>query len=699
MSAPDGRIQNGRTPRPLPYRRRLAWVLLLIAVVAVGRWAWPPDAPPITPSNDDTAGNETDPDPSAVNPGYVGPEACAECHARRVAEFKQTQHYSACITAGGTRSPGLEPGRNHFSNPWVQFDMRRIGGGLTATAIIPGAGPPLELPIKLVYGSRSNKDEDYFTWQDGEIAGLTLVWMYRENSWAYGHVGSAATRNISASCLDCHNTWIENVPGAVTRFSPDNMILGVSCERCHGPGREHIAHHQARPGDAARAIVHPGHLERERQIDVCAQCHATVRRRGPLFGYTPGQPLESHYRVVEHKYPEEEPVVNQVRSLRQSKCFAKSEMTCTTCHNPHRPAQSGQQDCLKCHQPASCREQPRIPAELRQDCIGCHMPSRPRTNVRYDTDRDRFLPAALRPDHRIAVYPEARDSVLLEWRRLRKDGADSAEARTLAERLSAHWIREAELRERDFRLIGTIDAMREAVRALPSEQNRKRLEKSVDAAAEFNRRLLALGSAGDPRKGLESLLAVRPTNPQVRTELGRLCLSAGETAEAERHFRRAFQDDPTDAYPLMNLASLAAGEGKWKEAEDMLTTADRIDPLNNMIQFGLASVVLRQGRWDRAGELFEEMLKAHPRHPGASSGLGEVRLRQGRSDEALTHARRGVRWSNPADAQSLLTLAEAYAAASKPEDAERTLLQALRVAEEMNSPLVPVIRQRLSRRP
>ena len=35
-------------------------------------------------------------EPVVLNPGYLGMESCAACHAARVAEFRKTNHYWAC---------------------------------------------------------------------------------------------------------------------------------------------------------------------------------------------------------------------------------------------------------------------------------------------------------------------------------------------------------------------------------------------------------------------------------------------------------------------------------------------------------------------------------------------------------------------------------------------------------------------------
>src|SRR2546423_14586279 len=111
------------------------------------------------------------------------------------------------------------------------------------------------------------------------------------------------------------------------------------------------------------------------------------------------------------RFPEQDHVANQDRYLRESKCYQKSEMTCVTCHNPHRPVnlEATRRACAKCHQPADCKEQPRLPVAVRGQCSACHMPGSAKVQVSFDTEDDLYVPPVRRYENRIAVYPAARD--------------------------------------------------------------------------------------------------------------------------------------------------------------------------------------------------------------------------------------------------------------------------------------------------
>jgi hypothetical protein len=272
--------------------------------------------------------------PVVRNPGYLGAQACAPCHSRRVAEFQSTRHFRACcVPQSATMPSAFSAGRGSYTAPGqaLRFEMRERQGEYFETAIRRTAAGEerTSAPVNLVYGSGGAADEIYFTWHGDRLNELPMAWLHPLQRWGAQpfnpHMEGDASRITTPRCLECHNTWIEHVAGTENRYRRDNAILGVSCERCHGPAAEHVAFHTAHP-DAANGehIVKPALLSRDRQMDLCGQCHSNaVKRRGPAFSYRPGEPLDKHFRTNLNQRQEEDHVANQVHYRDRANSFKR----------------------------------------------------------------------------------------------------------------------------------------------------------------------------------------------------------------------------------------------------------------------------------------------------------------------------------------------------------------------------------------
>src|SRR5205807_1392849 len=122
-------------------------------------------------------------------------------------------------------------------------------------------------------------------------------------------------RAVSAECLFCHNAYPAPAPdrrGEEAVF-PRRLPEGIDCQRCHGPGGEHVRLAQqrdAKPADVRAEIVNPARLSGERQLEVCMQCHlettssrlpdAMVRFGRSSFSYRPGEPLGDFKLYFDH---------------------------------------------------------------------------------------------------------------------------------------------------------------------------------------------------------------------------------------------------------------------------------------------------------------------------------------------------------------------------------------------------------------
>jgi tetratricopeptide (TPR) repeat protein len=195
-------------------------------------------------------------------------------------------------------------------------------------------------------------------------------------------------------CLFCHST---NPQSILSGSGPESNDRAIGCERCHGPGGNHLKAVEARLSDMA--IVSPAQGSGEGSLRLCAQCHA--------FHQELDLPRTDFFWVR-----------FQGTSLPWSRCYTESEGTldCVTCHDPHRNAERSasyyEAKCLSCHSQALPKDATHgdgktrsaathagstCPIDASKGCLGCHMPALP-----SKAHRTTFT------DHYIRIRPETK---------------------------------------------------------------------------------------------------------------------------------------------------------------------------------------------------------------------------------------------------------------------------------------------------
>jgi hypothetical protein len=196
-------------------------------------------------------------------------------------------------------------------------------------------------------------------------------------------------------CISCHNAYPNHVEGSNNKY--DFIPQGIDCERCHGPGEIHVAlKSQGVLVDTSKyidySIVNPSKLDRDLQFDVCQRCHlqgtAVLHPNSSFSDFKPGMHLNHFIDVYLPKYQDDNSFImaSHVERLKQSSCYINSEMTCVTCHNPHKSVKSlgknyFDKKCMDCHD--LCKEQENI-----SDCSSCHMPMSSSSDIPHVTITD-----------------------------------------------------------------------------------------------------------------------------------------------------------------------------------------------------------------------------------------------------------------------------------------------------------------------
>lgn len=649
---------------------------------------------------------------SPKNPGFLGPAACVDCHADRVAEFRQTRHFLAnCVPDPGIMPEGFLPGQGTFHHPdlALKFEMLQSQSRFQQRTVQANGATERSntADIAFIYGSAGGNDEVYFAWHGDKLRELPIAWLAPEKTWGASlfdrHGTGDFSRDMTVRCIECHNTWFEHVPGSRNQYGHDKNILGVTCEVCHGPGREHVDFHRAHPGRTdPHAVVRPAELSRDRKMDLCAQCHSNaLKHRGPAFSYRPGQPLEDFYFSLRTKYPEDDHVANQTTYLRQSKCYQHSDsMSCVSCHNPHRPHSqnnAGSASCYTCHQKEACTDRPQLPTAVQDDCVGCHMPAGRKIQVFFRTEADRYLAPVKRYQHQIGVYPLARQKVLLDWYRTQSDPDSRASADRLANELAESWKTESLRLQSQYRYLAAIDACRESLGFVSEAGTAARLQVLLTIRSKIDADFQdAQWHVGEKRyreaiESLQSVLQAKPNHAMANAKLGTVYAIMGEPALAKKHLEQATQDDPDDPYAFAMLGWLAYLGGRPDEALKYYHDAEKVEPYSGKInhQMGLAYAKLE--RWSDAADRFKKAVKIDPQDASSCVSLSDVLGRLENWPEAVTYAKQAVSLTKSTEPNSLKNLAEAYAKTGQFNEAIQTAERALVVAQSTQPALVPKI--------
>ncbi|HEY6904844.1 MAG TPA: c-type cytochrome [Candidatus Acidoferrales bacterium] len=347
---------------------------------------------------------------TAKSAHYVGSQACEKCHAQIYEHWKKTP------MANIVRDPREHPDAiapNLATNNVFKFTRDQVA---------------------FVYGSIWK--QRYFTKIGDDYYPLPVQWEFNNKKWSKYFAGDKADwwakfyppdnmkRPTGPTCDGCHSVGYDIHTKQVAEWN-------VGCERCHGPGSEHVAH------PLRDNIVNPAHMDYVAASDTCIQCHSQGRPltspiEGQYYdwpvGYHVGLRLQDFWKLEDHTLAETNFYYfadgTAHKNRMQGNDFMQSVMyrrgiTCFDCHDVHGTNNYAQlrepadKLCLECHGPLSPNG-PRT-ATLEEhthhkdgsagsQCVACHMPAietegPPNTMVHAHTFR--FITPAMTDKYKI----------------------------------------------------------------------------------------------------------------------------------------------------------------------------------------------------------------------------------------------------------------------------------------------------------
>lgn len=374
--------------------------------------------------------------------GYVGSDACVECH-RSISEAYQSHPMAHSITEIDaapleTPNPSAEArvdGKTRYFQVSTR-DGRMVHHERMADAhgdIIYDQAVPMD------YIVGSGKRARAYLFQQGQVLFMSpLNWYSQANRWdlAPGYVPDDPRRfdrRVTDECLSCHAGRVATVGRSLNTYrEPPFYEMAIGCEKCHGPGEQHVAMRSTGQVIAVGAdpIVNPSRLDASHRESICNQCHLQAAIRLPRPGrsdldFRPGQNLEDVWTYLDIKRPITKDgrthSVNHVQQMRESRCFTQSDgrLGCTSCHDPHKvPSKESQVSfyrsrCLKCHEQSSCADTIEHRQLQEDSCIACHMPARQSSNISHVTQTDHRVIRSQAPPANDDVSEDATTLTLL----------------------------------------------------------------------------------------------------------------------------------------------------------------------------------------------------------------------------------------------------------------------------------------------
>ncbi len=209
------------------------------------------------------------------------------------------------------------------------------------------------------------------------------------------------------------------------------------------------------------------------------------------------------------------------------------------------------------------------------------------------------------------------------------------------------------------------------------------------ARAAMGRILVSLGRSSEALASLTQAQAggLEVAQPEIEVLVGLALAAQGDLPGAVRHYRAALGVRPELVVAHANLGVALTQQGQLAEGEAELRRAAALSPDEARVQGGLADNLQRQGRIGEAIDRWREAVRLAPGDAAAANNLAwllataaDPELR--RPDEAVTLAEGVVGATGGGDAAMLDTLATAYEAAGRREDAIATARRAAARARE-----------------
>lgn len=147
--------------------------------------------------------------------------------------------------------------------------------------------------------------------------------------------------------------------------------------------------------------------------------------------------------------------------------------------------------------------------------------------------------------------------------------------------------------------------------------------------------LLRLGQFAVAAQAFQSVLAVRPQDPEALRGLAEVALASGAFQDAYGLLVNSVRLQPDSARSRFLLGAVCGQLGLFREAHEHCAAAVQLAPGNADAHYNLAQACMHLGRPEDAVHSYREVVAQHPRHFDALNGLGIALQESGQYEEAI----------------------------------------------------------------
>jgi predicted CXXCH cytochrome family protein len=311
---------------------------------------------------------------------YLGSPSCQKCHAQIYEHWRKTP--MANVVRDLRQSPdAIIPDLS--TNTVAKFTKDQV-------ALVYGSIWKQRYFTKIgddYFPEPAQWDVNHRVWRPYFVANGT-------DWWASFYPPDNMQRPTGPTCDGCHSVDYNIRTKQVAEWN-------VGCEKCHGPGSEHVEH------PSRGNILNPARMNYVQATDSCIQCHSQGRPltnpiEGKYYdwpvGYRVGLNLRDFWQLEDYTLGQTTfthfPDGTAHKNRMQGNDFVQSVMyrrgiTCFSCHDVHGTENYAQlrkpadQLCLDCHAPLSLNG-PRSgtieehthhkKGSAGSSCVACHMP-------------------------------------------------------------------------------------------------------------------------------------------------------------------------------------------------------------------------------------------------------------------------------------------------------------------------------------